>query len=265
MDLGAVRLSPDGRSAVASLFADANTDLWAIDTLSGLRRRLSFDPFQDGSPVWSSDGRFVYWQGRNSKTILRRAFDGSAAERTVFESDAGIVLPESVSRDGKWLFFSMRNDTQNDIYRLPLNPDGLAAGKPLTFLSTRFNEVSPTSSPDGAWVAYVSDESGRNEVYVSPSSGSGGKPRISTQGGTNPRWGPGGKELFYVRDGLNATEISVRNGSIEVGKTRQLFGTTPFSGYDVTRGGRFLLIENIAADAPQALTLVQNWMGLLRK
>jgi Tol biopolymer transport system component len=158
---------------------------------------------------------------------------------------------------------------------LPLEGDR----KPFVFLKTNFNERRGQFSPDGRWVAYMSDESGRSEIYVRPFPGTsspgaadgraGGQWQISTVGGTSPRWGPGGKELYYLApDGtLMAAPIAVTGATIEAGRPAALFRTRIYGGgtdlnqgtnYDIARDGR-ILINTVLDDAASPITLIQNW------
>ena len=157
--------------------------------------------------------------------------------------------------------------TRGDIWVLPLMGDG----EPFVFLQTEFNESHGQFSPDGRWLAYTSDESGRNEIYVRPFPGPGGKWQISTAGGTLPRWGRDGTELFYLGedDKLMAAEIKAAGSAINVTGVRPLFETRPIrtgSVYDVfSDGRRFLVNTQIEPEVTSPITLVVNWMKDMRK
>ncbi len=150
----------------------------------------------------------------------------------------------------------------------PLGPPGKA--KPYPFLGTEFIEGSGQFSPDGRWVAYQSNESGRSEVYVAPFPGPGGRWRISTAGGRLPRWRRDGKEIFYIAGNqmLTAAEIRVKNGVLEAGATHEMFAyryeASPYFSYDVAADGRILALRP-KQDMPRGLTIVQNWAMGLRK
>ena len=138
-------------------------------------------------------------------------------------------------------------------------------------MATPFNERFAKFSPDGHWVAYESDDSGRYEIYVAPFHGPGGKRQISTGGGTFPRWRRDGKEIFYVgADGtLVATQVSVKGVAVDVGETQSLHIpviTSAFYLYDVSADGQqFLVAAPREQQSAAPLTLVQNWKALLRK
>jgi hypothetical protein len=182
-------------------------------------------------------------------------------------------FPAGLSPDGKFLlYYSSGGPTGYDLWVLPL----AAGSKPFPLLQTPFNELIPQLSPDGKWVAYQSNESGRQEIYVIPFRPEGGPPggkrQISTAGGTDSRWRRDGRELFYIGpDGkFMAAEVSAKAGTFEVGQVRALFSGM-FSGagflYDAAPDGQsFLavLAPEQTADA-QPITVVQNWTAELKK
>src|SRR5262249_33976787 len=156
--------------------------------------------------------------------------------------------------------------TQQDLWVLPLEGDR----KPFVLVNTNFRERRGTFSPNGHWMAYMSNESGRDEIYVRPFPGPGGQWQVSTAGGTSPRWASGGNELYYVApDGMMMAAPIVDNGaSIEPGRPVALFHTRILGGgtdavlgtqYDVARDGRFL-INTVLEDTPTSpITLLMNW------
>jgi Tol biopolymer transport system component len=143
--------------------------------------------------------------------------------------------------------------------------------KPIPFLKTPFNEFGAKFSPDGRWVAYRSNESGRAEIYVAPYPGPGGKRQISTAGGTAPRWRGDGAEIFYLAPGnkLMVAAVNGKGSSFEVGAVRPLFDTRIGAGnypYDVTADGqRFLINTTTEQTAEAPITVVVNWMAGLKK
>jgi hypothetical protein len=171
------------------------------------------------------------------------------------------------------LFYRTDPKTLTDIWVLPLGPKGAsgAPAKPIPWLATPFLEMRARFSPDGRWVAYSSNESGRSEIYVALFQGLGGRRQISKGGGAYPRWRDDAKEIFYA--GLNGTlmaaQVSVKEASIELGAVRPL-GTSVYLGrgypYDVSADGqRFLVAAPLGQKSPAPLTLVQNWTTLLKK
>jgi Tol biopolymer transport system component len=182
------------------------------------------------------------------------------------------------SHDGRFLLYhSYDPQTSWDLWVLPIEGDR----KPFVFLKTNFDERRAMFSPDGRWVAYMSNESGRYEVYMRPFSGNapagstGGQWQVSTSGGINPRWRADGKELYYIApDGkLIATPITASGTTIQPGTPVALFQTRIYGGgtdvnigtsYDVSGDGRFL-INTVLEDAASPITLLQNWTARLKK
>ena len=141
--------------------------------------------------------------------------------------------------------------------------------QPRALLQTNFDEESGQFSPDGHWLAYDSNESGKYEIYATPFPGPGGKRQISVGGGRNPIWRPDGKELFYASFDsrqLMAAEVAVRNGTLELGAVKRLFGGASLDSYGVSADGqKFLVAEDDDTASSHPLTLLQNWIALLKK
>jgi len=182
--------------------------------------------------------------------------------------------PTSFSPDGKFLlYYTDSTTTQNraDLMVLPLTRD--QTGKPVAFLQTPFNEALGQFSPiDGKWIAYLSDESRRAEIYVAPFPGPGGKKQISIAGGSDPIWRRDGKELFYIAPDrtLMAAEVNAKGAVLDVGAVHPLFGPIPGangSPYDVSPDGKSFLVRRVPtlAASGEPLTVVENWAAGLRK
>jgi Tol biopolymer transport system component len=267
--IGDIHLSPDGKSLVAGI-DPRQRDLWIFDVARGLRTRFTFDPASDQEPTWTADGSTVIWR-RGGRTLLRKAANGTGAEEVLVSDRPTNKMPTSVSPDGKWLLYSDSVDIQDImILSLAADPTGKPAA-PRPFLQTPFNESFAEFSPEGNWVVYVSNESGRSEIYALPFSGKGGKRQISSGGGSYPHWRRDGKEIFYVTQNgdLMAADVSLRNEVLEVGRVRKLFGgvvTGRGYTYDVTADGqRFIVVEDQGAKEVPPLTLLQNWTAALKK
>jgi dipeptidyl aminopeptidase/acylaminoacyl peptidase len=220
-------------------------------------QRLTFDATQDNSsPVWSPDGaRFAFASRRGSKWGLYvKLADGTAKEELITESDQP-KSPMSWSPDGKLLVYYVEApQTRFDIWYVPVTGDK----KPIPFLQTPANERYPQLSPDGKWIAYGSNETGRAEVYIKPFPEGPGKWQISTEGGNVPRWRADGKELFFMlAPNINAVDIKVSGASIVAGVPRVLFGInnpgpglpTDYMSYAVSRDGNRFLVPQTGAGA----------------
>jgi serine/threonine-protein kinase len=181
----------------------------------------------------------------------------------------GAQFPNSLSPDGRLLAFSELSPgvRTRDIWVMPLEGDRT----PTPFLTTPFNERSPAFSPDGQWIAYVSDESGNDEVYVQPYPGPGGKLAISTSGGVTPVWSPGGGEIFYLNgDQMFAVTLETEP-TLNAGKPRLLFEgqyvqSEAIPQYDVSSDGQhFVMIQSAQEAAPTELHVVLNWFEELKR
>jgi Tol biopolymer transport system component len=273
------QFSPDRKRIAAAIQDLSNANLWIYDA-SGLRTRFTFDPATDISPVWSPDGRSIIFESNRKGhfDLYRKSSDGSGAEELLY-ADNRDKTPTSWSADGKFLLYYNRalTGTASDVWGLSLTPE--RAGGPLMpflVLQTSSNEFDAQFSPDGRWIAYTSDESRRAEIYIAPfppPSGPGGKRQVSTTGGFLPRWRQDGKEIFYrgLDRRLMGAEVTTREGTLEVGQVRPLFGATPDMTetnplYDVSADGQHFLLRIFPEQkSGDPLTLVQNWTAGLKK
>ena len=275
-----VDLSPDGtHAAVSRIDVEArNAVVWLLDFSRGTSTRFTFGSFSDTGPVWSPDGnRIIFASNREGNyDLYQKPASGARDEDLLLNSNEGKV-PSSWSRDGRFLLYRARDRNGKwGIWVLPLKGDK----KPFPFLHTEFNEEGGQFSPDGRWVAYSSDESGRTEIFVRPfspdsngtASGAGGKWLISNGGGAQPRWRGDGRELYYLAsDGkLMAVEVST-NPVFQAGVPKVLFqalamSNASYSEWDLTADGkRFLLPAPTAQSAQAPFTVVLNWQAGLKK
>jgi Tol biopolymer transport system component len=271
-DIDGVQFSPDHKTVAATLreASGGNVDIWLYDVSRGLAARFTFDPANDSAPVWSPDGRTIVFQSNRSGhfDLYSKPVDGSRNEEPIYADDKQ-KYPTGFSPDGGYLAYQTINAANSfDIWILsnPLS-NGKEQRQAYPFLQTEFNEQAARFSPDGHWIAYVSNESGRYEVYVSRFPGPGGKRQISAAGGSEPRWRPDGKELFYVApdNRLMAAEVEPRGDSVEVKKAEALFGPV-HAAYDVSSDGqRFLALVHPEGETGGPLTVVQNWTAGLKK
>ena len=261
------RLSPDGSRAALTI-RGSNRDLWIHELGRGTLTRLTFDPTSDQRPIWTPDGtKLLYMSDRPVFDLFWKPSDGSAEEESLLTSDYD-KYPMSVSPDGKALVFLVSHpETRDDIWLLPLDGEKT----PQALVRTQFVEQSAALSPNGRWLAYESDESGRFDVYVQAFPGLGGKRQISTDGGRGPLWARSGRELFYRNgDQMMAVPITTQSG-FSAGEPRLLFegrfeppSRTP--NYDVSLDGqRFLMIRTPPESAPRRLNVILNWFEELER
>jgi serine/threonine-protein kinase len=264
------RLSPDGRR-VAAVIAEQDAQIWLYDLSRETLTRLTFEGSVNLNPVWTPDSqRIAFLSSKEGpQNIFWQRADGSGGLERLTTSEY-TQIPTSWSPDGQLLAFAEINPTTGyDIWVLRLSDR-----KAQPFLRTPFLESVPRFSPDGRWLAYISGESGRLEIYVQPYPGPGGKWQISTEGGTEPTWNPNGRELFYRSgDKMMAVEIATQPG-FSAGKPRVLFegryepspATAP--NYDVSADGqRFLMLKPSATveAASTQINVVLNWFEELKR
>jgi eukaryotic-like serine/threonine-protein kinase len=264
------RISPDGRRVAVGI-TQGDTQLWLYDFSREAETRFTFEGNVNLNPIWTPDGKWIAFQSSKEgpPNIYWQKADGSGGlERLTTAPNANV--PMSWSPDGQLLAFTEVNPvTQRDIWVLRM---GNHKAEP--FLITKFDESVPRFSPDGRWLAYISNESGRYEIYVQAYPGPGGKWQISTEGGTEPAWNRNGRELFYRNgDKMMAVDI-VTQPSLVAGKPRMLFAgpyeLSPATShnYDVSADGqRFLMLKPAEASetAPTQINVVLNWFEELKR
>jgi Tol biopolymer transport system component len=272
-DIFTPSISPDG-TLVAEDHSDAqaaNIDIWLHNLARATTSRFTFGG-RNYFPVWSPDGtRIVFASDRDGVgRLYLKPTDGAGKEELLLKS-LSPNLPTDWSRDGRFVIFH-QNDakTKTDIWVLPLSGDGLVVpGKPFPFLQTEFNETYPKLSPDGKWLAYTSDETGRDEVYVQMFPSPGGKSQVSTSGGSRPVWRRDGRELFYAAGDGKLMAVDVKTGpKLEAGAPKPLFDTRlGVSGrFDISPDGRRFLLANTVGEADGTpITVIVNWYGELKR
>ncbi|MBI3110675.1 MAG: protein kinase, partial [Ignavibacteriales bacterium] len=262
------RISPDGRKVIASVFEPRSRtqNLWVYDLARNARTRFTTGLATDFNPVWSPDGmRIAFYSNKDGMyRIYTRPADGVGIEETLVTSTKRIA-PTDWSRDGRHIVYQQFNPVQSDIWVVPRSGEK----KPLPFLQTQFEEFDARFSPDGRWIAYASNETGINEVYIRPFPGPGTSAKVSAAGGASPVWQRDGSELFYIdrENKLMSAEMRIRGAGIEIGTIRALFTRTPvMSDYEpFPDGKRFLMNRNIEPKKTDPITIVVNWDAGLKK
>jgi Tol biopolymer transport system component len=246
-----IDLSPDGSRFAVHRHEGLGGDSWSFDLAQGRMQRLTFDVTQDNSsPLWSPDGRRIAFASRRDGKwgLYLKSADGTGNDELIIDSGEP-KAPMSWSPDGKLLVYWQLGGA-GDIWYVPLTGEK----KPIPILQTPFNEFVAQVSPDGKWLAYQSNETGRAEIYIKPFPEGPGKWQVSTDGGTFPRWGRGGKELYFVLPpSMWVAEIRTAGSAPAPGVPRSLFTlggnpTTalnahpPYNRFAVTADGqRFLM------------------------
>jgi Tol biopolymer transport system component len=265
-----VRFSPDGKQ-IATTRTEVGRELWLIDVEHGSSRRTTFDSRGGFFPQWAPDGRGILFIGDTTTALYHKDPSGVAPDERLAS-----WLPEDFtltdwSRDGRSILNTRHTvETQNDIWVVPVTPDGHLSGdgQPRPYLRTPVNEAGGRFSPEPnpRWIAYQSDESGRDEVYVQSFPEPHGPHRISTNGGTDPQWGPGGRELFYQSAESKVMAVSLKLGldSVTASEPHELFALPQrVSFFEVTPDGKRFLVR-MPDPTPHPLTVIVNWPSLLK-
>ena len=264
-DYRAPALSPDGsRIAIRRRGASgAETDVWVIEPSRGTTTRLTFDPGPDGNPIWSPDGSRIAWTSLRGGAdgLWVKAANGAGQDQLVTRLDANSSALDW-SRDGRYILVGVVDPkTRNDVYVVALDGDH----KPQPVLQTLFNEGRACFSPDGHWIAYQSNESGRGEVYVISFHGVPGKWQVSTRGGGDPCWSPDGHELYYLTpDQVLMTVPVTATPTFQPGTPQELFRVRVETGtrrnvYCVAPDNQRFLFQLPVGETSTPITAVLNW------
>jgi eukaryotic-like serine/threonine-protein kinase len=268
-----IRLSPDGKTAaVTRLDQTVNAaDIWLLDIPRGAESRFTINPWMDISPVWSPDGaRVVFSSSRQvvRSQIFQRPAAGGAEETPLFETQDS-VHPDDWSPDGQFLVYSTNPPAQNNDLKLLR----LSDRRSTILLASRFSEYQGRISPDGRWLAYTSEETGRPEIYLRPFPAGTSSVVISVGGGSEPSWRRDGKELFYLAaDGGLMSVALTTSDVVKASRPSELFRThVPdrqhnSASYAATADGRRFLIPTAVGDPPQtAVTVILNWVKAVQR
>ena len=276
-----LRFSPAG-DRLAMRINDGQPDVWVYDWARETLSRLTFDADQALDPVWTPDGRrivFSSFRSGNGNLYWQRS-DGSGEVERLTESE-NLQSAGSWHPNGKLLAFAeRRSDTASDLMILELDGDedsGWKPGTPTVFLETPFQETSPKFSPDGRWLAYVSDESGQGEVYVRAFPGPGGKWQVSTGGGGDPKWSRSRPEILYAGadDRIMVVPYTVPGNSFRPGKQARWSDSLmmprafPRGAFDLHPDGDRVAVqlesETSGADASDSVVFITNFFDELRR
>jgi len=278
-------LSPDEKRAAfaATDPQSGNTDIWLYDFARGTTTRFTFDPGQDVTPVWSPDGSSIAFAGQRGGVwgIYQKASNLTGGENLLYKAGAVTWFPTSWSHDGKFLLYMTGGA---GVLALPLT--GATAGgsgdaKPIALLPAEFGQRGARFSPDGRFFSYISNENGKDEIYVQsfdPSLGSGaggsgaksggGKWMVSKGGGLSAHWRGDGKEIFYLAPNGDLMSVEVSTAPVfQAGVPKRLFNPKAASRFwDVTSNGqRFVIPVPVGQNSAAPYTVVLNWQAGLKR
>jgi eukaryotic-like serine/threonine-protein kinase len=274
------RLAPDEKRIAFSATRNNNADVWVLDSVRGVPSRLTFDPAIDDPPLWSPDGSRIVWASSRTGPfdLYVKSASGTGPEKLLIKMGTPAGWPEDWSQDGRYLLYQIPGATTGQDLWVAAQPseDASEDRKPFPYLQAEFDEKHGRFYPNGRWVAYTSNESGRDEVYVQSFPLSGAKFQISADGGREPQWRKDGTELFYIAEDRTLMAVPVKllesaPEPLQVGSPKRLF-PMPFVdtfivglSYEVSRDGeRFLMPASPSGAAAPPLTVILNWQTQLK-
>ena len=267
------RISHDGQKLAVSIdTGEGGNNIWVFDLVHGTRNRVTFGNGINAGATWSPDDKsLIFSSGRGGiYQLYEQPADGSGEARRLTDGSTTEVTG-FWSRDGKYLAYTVPNpgNGNSQIWLLPL----LGDRKPYAFLHSNYDVLNPAISPDSKWLAFASNETGHDEIYVVPLAGGTGKWQISSGGGIEPRWSTTGNEISYLSPGgdLMVADIKSSSNSIGVGNLTKLFHIGETSArtifrYDFSPDGKRFLVMTVGGQTPtDPLTIISNWPALLPK
>ena len=269
-EFSALALSPDGRQVAVGVTAASALNIWVKQMERGPFTRLTFGN-RDRRPAWSPNGRLVAFirDSANSSAVYARPADGSGPDERLAQIDR-MVQEVIWSPDGRWVIVRTDNGAPGAGDLVGVRTDGSSA--PVSLVATAFSEMHPALSPDGHWLAYTSDESGTNEVYVRPFPNTGDvRWQVSNGGGMSPVWSPLGRELFYLDADRRLIAAALQpTAAFAVARLTALFDASGFQGdpfhqgLAVTPDGRSFIFlqprQTVASRGPQ-IVWVDRWLS----
>jgi Tol biopolymer transport system component len=268
-------IAPDGKRLAVGV-RDPDTekrDIWLFDMARGIKARFTFDPANDINPVWSKDGSRIFFTSdrKGQRDIFQKKVNAAEEEELLYASTE-MKNVEDLSPDGRLLIYNTNPGTSNhptgiDLWLAPLEGER----NPRPFLKTQFSEEQAAISPDGRWVAYCSDESGRAEIYVATFPQLSGKWQVSVDGGAEPQWRRDGKELFFTNAGrkLMAAEVKTGSGAFQAEAPKLLFETQLINPgrnrFVVTGDGQRFLVITRLEDTRAPINMALNWNAEMKK
>jgi Tol biopolymer transport system component/tRNA A-37 threonylcarbamoyl transferase component Bud32 len=272
-------LSPDASKLAFALETNGVADIWVVDLARHTKTRITFGPQYGAYPLWWPDGKsivFGYGPSAASDSLYRQNADGTGSKEKLLETPGIVDLPFSVTPDGRYIAYMRRDPKSNtswDIWVLPTFPDKSGDQKPFPVVATNFLDVSPSFSPDGKWLAYANNETGRPEVYIQPFPSGPGRWQVSTAGGSRPNWRKDGKELFFFNTldpQVMAVDVHQNGASLQLGAPHALFKVSTVGGangpYTVSADGKKFVMNTVLPQSiTEPLTLITNWPADLKQ
>jgi eukaryotic-like serine/threonine-protein kinase len=260
-------ISPQG-NRIAVEIDNGTSDVWMLDLARGTRTRLTFGTSNSYGPQWSPDGKWIFYSSnRNNRwQIDRKPSDGSGAEEELLDDDQ-LVVPTDWSHDGKYILYQRGTPGTEDSWGLPLEGDRkpfrVVPKTPNTFRS------DPQLSPDGRWLAYVSNESGSEQIYVVGFRSGHGKWQVSVNGGLLPAWSYDGKELYYVdaSNSIYAVPVQEVAGALQFGPAQVLVNSwsSPVPHFEVSSDSMKIFLYRVAQQVRDSVTVVTNFTAALKR